>query len=175
MTSDETTCDETRHETTCDETREEQTPEASEAEVLQSASTSFALPPQLKAAREQLQRWLNETGEVTRRHWTHAMGRAKTRLDAADAKARQAGAGVEAELQDGVAALETLEGRANAWVPRLLEGFQTRVQAPLAKAQVKGAALLLGSVRRVRRQIEVLESNLEAARPPVELEVVGVA
>lgn len=159
-----------------DETTEipaEQTPEildpeqAPEAQDGAHVAFAFQLPPPLREAREHLERWLSETGEVTRRHWSQALGRAKSRLDAADATSRAAASELAAEAE---AELEALETQTRDLAPRLRAGLQTLVQAPLVRAQEKGAALLLAGLRRARRQMEAVEANLEAARPaPVAL------
>ncbi|MBL4844719.1 MAG: hypothetical protein JKY65_04265 [Planctomycetes bacterium] len=131
---------------------ETETTESLEAETPETESSE---PSWLQGAPGALTDWLVETRDVMQRHWDLALDRARTRLEPAES---------EPAATPEVASLETIEGDEVRQTPlRVLLSH-----ALVTRAQERGANLLLGSMRRLRANLETLEANLEAARPDPE-------
>ena len=108
----------------------------------------------LKTAPAALGEWVSETREVMQRHWDRALERARTRLEP-----------VAKVVKVTEAAPESLGEDAEPAAPTPLHTLLS--SAIVTRAQDRGAALLLSSMRKLRAQLEHLEANLEAARPVV--------
>lgn len=121
-------------------------------ETPESDSESF-----LKTAPVAFNAWMGETREVMQRHWTQALERARTRLEP-----------LQAVVVEADEVVVVMDEEIDAEEP------QTPLHALLSnalvtRAQERGAAILLGSMRALRSQLETLEANLEAARPQTEV------
>lgn len=116
-------------------------------------------PSLLESAPAAFGEWVSETREVMQRHWGLALERARTRLEPAAKVAEQA---AEVASEEVAEAAEVVESAARTPLHTLLSS------AIVTRAQERGAAILLGSMRKLRAQLETLEANLEAARPSAE-------
>jgi len=119
-------------------------------ETVEEVAETPATESLLKTAPAALNEWVSETREVMQRHWGQALERARTRL----------------EPVAKVAIAEEAEQVANEEEPVAPTPLHSLLgSAIVTRAQERGAAILLGSMRKLRAQLEQLEANLEAARP----------
>jgi hypothetical protein len=137
------------------------TVENAEASTLERAMESAdeetkAEPSLLESAPAAFNEWVSETREVMQRHWGQALERARTRLEP---MAKVADEASEVASEEVAEAAEAVESAARTPLHTLLGS------AIVTRAQEHGAAILLGSMRKLRAQLETLEANLEAARP----------
>jgi hypothetical protein len=122
--------------------------------------------PALATLRERL----SAAHESSRKQWASALDRARQHFASQDSPAvSEAVASAEEKLESEVEEASPSEApKLQTWALGVLH------TQPFAKAQERGAHLLLRIVRQVRSRIENLESNLEAARPVSGAEAVAV-